>query len=472
MSQAHRQFQPPARPVSEPNKYDAKNMTRTHFLLGNEKNLGVTTANASYQAPPQDYQRSILDEKTKGDLRQSHFNLGGDAGRYLTTNKRDYVPKEGSAAERNAQEERKAKMRGHNFNFGKEGNNFVSTNNAAYQNYSGQGIANMTNNNSSNIRKTHFTLGGENAPMRTVHQMEYVEKSGITAGKTKDSIAFQCTNFKFGDDNINHISSSHMHYKYYPSGQSGKLNREQLNELRKEHFILGKHPSQYKSVTHMAHDEKGMARQDALGSRKAFQASSVRLGDPELSKTFFQTTYEVANQAKPLGGNTYQHDNIAKQGSHFQIGDSRGFIGKTQHQATYIPLDYSKSAADKELERNIKGSHFDLGMGPALPGQYKSVMQAAHDFKGNASEIRSKLDQQRKEDLTASHFKVGADKVRMKSTMQGSYVDMGPSKSAFNDDKKRDLRNSHFLLGDPSNADYKTSNEINYRWVQPREAKG
>jgi len=111
-------------------------------------------------------------------------------------------------------------------------------------------------------------------------------------------------------------------------------------------------------------------------------------------------------------------------------------------------------------------------MGAPLPGQYKSVSHAAHDEKGNPLEIRSKLDEQRKKDLTASHFKVGADRVVMKRTMQGSYVDMGPSKSTFNDDKKRDLRNSHFMLGDAANADFKTSHDINYKWIQPRQAQG
>jgi len=111
ISQSHLQFRAPQRIVSAPNKYDSKSMTSTHFLLGQEKNLGVTTANASYQAPPASFLPSILDEKTKADLRKSHFNLGGDEGRYMTTNRVDYVPKQGTGTERNDQQERKQKMR-------------------------------------------------------------------------------------------------------------------------------------------------------------------------------------------------------------------------------------------------------------------------------------------------------------------------------------------------------------------------
>lgn len=299
-SQAHKHYGQPAKADTAPGTYDAKSMTRTHFLLGNEKNLGVTTANASYQPPPSEFAGSRLDEQTKADLRKSHFNLGGDGGRYMTTNKIDYVPKSGTGAEKSEQEERKAKMRGHNFNFGKEGNNFVSTNNATYQNYTGTGAANNASKASTDIRQTHFRLGGENAPMRTVHQTEFRAKSGLAEGKTKDSVAFQRTNFAFGNDKAAKIPSSHMHYKYYPHEQS-KLNREQLNELRKEHFILGKHPSHFQSVTHLAHGDKGMNVSAPVGNRQGTQASSVQIGNPAFTKTFFQTTYELANQTRPLG---------------------------------------------------------------------------------------------------------------------------------------------------------------------------
>ena len=300
VSQSHNHYRVPTKAETAPNTYDTNAMTRTHFLLGSEKNLGVTTANASYQPPSSAYAPQTLDENTKADLRKSHFNLGGNAGRYITTNRRDFIPKQGLGTARDEQEERKIKMRKHNFNFGKEGNDFVSTNNASYQNFAGTGAAKITKA-SNDIGKTHFQLGGMNAPMRTVNQIEYTEKKGLNAGKTKDSIAFQCTNFAFGDDRPNKISSTHMQFKNYPNGNSGKLNREQLNELRKEHFIFGKHPNNFQSVSHIAHGDKGMNMLQPIGSKKGNQASHVQIGDPNYDKNFFQTTYEVANQSRPLG---------------------------------------------------------------------------------------------------------------------------------------------------------------------------
>jgi hypothetical protein len=165
----------------------------------------------------------------------------------------------------------------------------------------------------------------------------------------------------------------------------------------------------------------------------------------------------------------FVNNTIAKEGSHFLIGDSSKPIGKSQNQATYRELDYVASKPEMDFEKRLRSNHFDLGLGNPVAGQYRSVSQAAHDFKGNANEIRSKLDTERKNDLTASHFQVGSDKVKMRSTMKGDYVDNGPSQAVFNDDKKRDLRNSHFMLGDPANVDFKTSHDVHYHWIQPKQ---
>lgn len=92
-----------------------------------------------------------------------------------------------------------------------------------------------------------------------------------------------------------------MHFKYYPQGESGKLNRDQLNELRKEHFIYGKHPPQFQTVNQSTYGDKGMLHSAPSGNRQKTQSSSVQIGDPSMAKTYFQTTYEVSNQARPLG---------------------------------------------------------------------------------------------------------------------------------------------------------------------------
>lgn len=310
MSQARMQFQPPQKLDSVKNTYDAKSMTSTHFLLGNEKVMGVTTANASYKPPSSSFVPSVLDEATKGDLRKSHFRLGNENGKFPLREAKGtpFVPGVGSRL--NEQEERKNKMRKHNFVFGKEDNTFVSTNNASYKPHQAAGGVSSSSKVGDDIRKTHYSLGGQSAPMRTTHQREFPAKSAQIEGKSKDTIEFQRTNFEFGDNKANMISSSHMHYKHYPGSSSGKLNRDQLNELRKEHFIFGKHPNNFRSVNQITYGDNGMNMSQPIGNKQATQSSSVQIGDPKLAKTYFRTTYEQANQLRPLGNVRFEKSQI------------------------------------------------------------------------------------------------------------------------------------------------------------------
>ena len=82
--------------------------------------------------------------------------------------------------------------------------------------------------------------------------------------------------------------------------QKKKLNREQLNDLRKGHFILGKHPNQFMSVSHSAHGDLGFNMEKPIGDRLMTQSSNVQIGDPKLKSAFYQTTYEVSNQNRSL----------------------------------------------------------------------------------------------------------------------------------------------------------------------------
>jgi len=70
--------------------------------------------------------------------------------------------------------------------------------------------------------------------------------------------------------------------------------------------------------------------------------------------------------------------------------------------------------------------------------------------------IRSNLDENRKADLRCSHFDIGGNKVPFTSTMQSSFTPQQRAAAAFNDEKARDLKNSHFNIGEGQKMDYST----------------
>ena len=68
-------------------------MTRTKFVLGDYNDPGVTTTNANYQNPPDDFRQSGLDQETKENLRKTHFGLGDHPQNYNTTHRVHYQGK-------------------------------------------------------------------------------------------------------------------------------------------------------------------------------------------------------------------------------------------------------------------------------------------------------------------------------------------------------------------------------------------
>jgi hypothetical protein len=100
-------------------------------------------------------------------------------------------------------------------------------NNATYKDFSSANQR-IEGQNNEEIRKTHFTLGGEGAAMKTTNQVQYVTKNVSDLVNSKDvARGFSNTNFAFGDDRPNKISSSHIHYAHYPGGVPEKMNKEQ-----------------------------------------------------------------------------------------------------------------------------------------------------------------------------------------------------------------------------------------------------
>ena len=83
------------------------------------------------------------------------------------------------------------------------------------------------------------------------------------------------------------------------------------------------------------------------------------------------------------------------------------------------------------------------------------------------------MDEMRKKDLRASHFRVGGESYPMNSIQKMSYRPMSAQVARLNKDKQADLRKSHFVVGEKQttqmggNTPFVTNNMINFRWVQP-----
>jgi hypothetical protein len=87
---------------------------------------------------------------------------------------------------------------------------------------------------------------------------------------------------------------------------------------------------------------------------------------------------------------------------------------------------------------------------------YLSEANLKFNLKGNANEIRAKLDEAKKQDLRRNHFEIGGPTANFKNTI--SNLNFRPAtaqqrvecRPALNEEKKNDLRASHWTVGQPS----------------------
>lgn len=104
---------------------------------------------------------------------------------------------------------------------------------------------------------------------------------------------------------------------------------------------------------------------------------------------------------------------------------------------------------------------------------YVTHAMHVHDHKGDASQIRAKLDESKKKDLRRSHFEVGGESYNLVSQNKLAYRPMTAAVVQLNQEKRAELRKSHWGVGeDPktrvgASNPFVTNNMMNYKWIQP-----
>lgn len=299
--------------------------------------------------------------------------------------------------------------------------------------------------------------------MKTTNQVQYVTKNVSDLVNSKDvARGFSNTNFAFGDDRPNKISSSHIHYAHYPGGVPEKMNKEQRSQLRSTHFSLGQHPMVKQSVSKQTY---GGAQVPHEVRNQNTQQSNFSLGD---GPNMYHTTYNSTCALVTMGQNkrTEGCENRSYKSS-FEIGGGR-FNAKSQFQSSYTPQNQSLAKPDKGFINKIKSDHFSLAEESNMIGQYVTTQKSSYMDVDTANN-QNKLDEARKEDLRNSHFEIGNKNVsQFKSVMGSSYQNPPAAPAAFKAQKTHDLKASHFTIGDTNVSDFNTSNTINYKWVQPK----
>ena len=122
---------------------------------------------------------------------------------------------------------------------------------------------------------------------------------------------------------------------------------------------------------------------------------------------------------------------------------------------------------DMRFEKYLRANHFSIGHSPkAAPDHYKSIQVKSFDSK--KGEYSSEPD--RAKFVRETHFTVGNEGAPSITAQQTSFGTAPPpdGSAEFNRERERDLKREHWTIGENEKRDMSSSNEISFKWVQPK----
>jgi len=231
---------------------------------------------------------------------------------------------------------------------------------------------------------------------------------------------------------------------------------ENSNELRKHHFIFG-NPDQGNTLLTMSKQDY---RQPVLDDHKnhkidpsQLRVSHFDLGDKSQNPLEpYGTTYNLT--MKPQ----YNHRYEKKGNNSFKSSVNISGNEKPGHFATESGSNYGfkvNEISHKEIKEiktiinNIKGHHFHLGENN---NDYKTTSENTFKYDpSKASNAKTNLDQRLKDDLRATHYKLGYMENPQQTTHNSTYVPLEKVKETYSDPH---LRRAHVDIHAANNKNF------------------
>ncbi|OMJ75339.1 hypothetical protein SteCoe_25535 [Stentor coeruleus] len=266
------------------------------------------------------------------------------------------------------------------------------------------------------IRKTHFTLGGE-------------------------------------VNSYNTTSSNNFKSPYSLNGSQSTCNLS--TELRKTHLVMGNDYKPRCSEFNFSYSNKKPDLSQSVLIKKDLSKHSMILGT---TSTCYNPT--ASNSYKPLKTNI-QHVNSACQikrnlrKHHFNLGTD-----PTTKTSTFTENFYEKQAEkvtkNEELKKDLCESHFTLGRAPKMLKSTSQSQYPSYNIQ-NTHLSKTQINNLRKE-----HFNLGSE-YRSSSSSSNMYHITNPENKQNPNKKMHDLKSSHIILGKAQSSYSLTSKFSNNR---------
>lgn len=300
------------------------------------------------------------------------------------------------------------------------------------------------------IRRTHFTLGEADYGYPTTQHTHYAAPRADSNPANSEyikNIRKSHIQINPGDAKTSGLSEFKAKYPPHDVGKAAVLLSQATQaDLRRHHYEFGYSPGTLVSSTHSAYVPLHSKSDPKM-------QKDVQLIKQNIRKHNFEFGAEVPNLESvthhdygPKTAEGWGTEERLKQfkgdlrTSHFQVG------GVSQTYVSTAMKDYSQKegAAPKPAEMHLRKEHFTLG------GESRPMASTSHLAFVPQGEGKQQLNEEKLRDLRSSHFILGGDQV---AYLPVSHATHGRQQlTATAPIKDVGLRKSHFKLGEDGNT--------------------
>ena len=339
---ASKYIMPPKIENDKPNKISTAMLQQSHYVFGNMNVPWNTTHRREFTPKKADNERQVK------DLTRTNFILGEDKPTIKSVNEETFIrhPVQPNQIDKKLLND----LRSHHFEFGKDDvpNQHVTQNQLTYQN------PNLKDNrqyrpllDNQLLRETHWTMGSKSQELPDMYNSTY--NRAHTPKKLDNKYVMNPNTFK-SSFNINGngpmVYQTDYRANYIPlSSKMSPKEKKQIDDLIKtiknSHFNLGDMKNDYHTVMHNSYQFNPNDAQNAKGVLDRQLLNDLRsthyiLGDDNVAKQTTQRRDYIPYNVKNIKSNK-----PLLQQSHFQLGEQNNnkFEGNTIYMSDYVPKE-------------------------------------------------------------------------------------------------------------------------------------
>eukprot|EP01017_Pseudomicrothorax_dubius_P044800 TRINITY_DN7622_c0_g1_i4.p1 TRINITY_DN7622_c0_g1~~TRINITY_DN7622_c0_g1_i4.p1 ORF type:complete len:496 (-),score=99.24 TRINITY_DN7622_c0_g1_i4:114-1601(-) len=290
----------------------------------------------------------------------------------------------------------------------------------------------MSKELSSDLRKSHFTMGQSRPNYSSEYKVKYVGDGSSNAANPYDRANMRASHFEYGNYNSKNFyaTTNGLNFRAPEFDGRGQLNAEKLHDLRTHHFTLGGSAPGYSSTAQREFGPKEY--QEGQKREQIEQRNKMRRHNFELAESKQNNYSSVYNREfnKNFAPEEYAARNpemlkeqaLSLRRTNLILGKDPNDHFRSEMQANFGQKDGGERYSQTVTGKGLRATNFTLGTAKDDFETVNTQYYTAHPPQKSVN-----LSKELASDLKMTHFTMGDNQPPQTSLMKASFTAGGTS---------------------------------------------